>query len=82
LISNDDIAFLKESLFEDFPEQFHQNDWKVTFFHNSKIESIIQRQLNLKVLEQFDIRRRSYAQRGRETDAKIDQAKEEILKKI
>ena len=82
LLSNKDIMFLKESQFEDFPELFYQNDWKVTFFHNSIIQGIVQRQLNLKLIEQFDIKRRNFAQRVREVESKTDKAKEEILKKI
>lgn len=35
-----DIAYLKESNFEDFPEKFHSNEWKVAFFHNQIIEAI------------------------------------------
>ena len=41
LISSQDIIFLKESAFEDFPEMFYQNDWKMTFFHNSVISAIV-----------------------------------------
>ena len=51
LLSNQDIVFLKESNFEDFPERFHQNDWKVTFFHNKIIQQIVRKQLNHKILE-------------------------------
>lgn len=41
LINNQDVYFLKESAFEDFPELFYQNDWKLTFFHNSVIQGIV-----------------------------------------
>ena len=74
--------YLKESNFEDFPERFHQNDWKVTFFHNRIIPQITRRQLNHKILEQFDSRRKAYAQRDSETVSKNEKAKDEILKKI
>ena len=74
--------YLKESNFEDFPERFHQNDWKVTFFHNRIIAQIIRKQLNHKILEQFDSRRKAYAQRDSETVSKNEKAKDEILKKI
>ena len=35
-----DIVYLRESNFEDFPERFHQNEWKVVFFHNKIISAI------------------------------------------
>lgn len=82
LLSANDINFLKESAFEDLPELFYQNDWKVTFFHNSVIAAIVQKQLNLKLIELYDSRRRNFVQRFKEVEAKTDKAKDEILKKI
>ena len=43
LLSPQDMHYLRESRFEDFPERFHQNEWKVVFFH-SKIISAIKKQ--------------------------------------
>jgi hypothetical protein len=82
LLSPQDIAFLKDSAFEDLPELFYQNDWKVTFFHNSVITGIVHKQLNLKLLAMYDVRRRSFVSRMREVESKTDKAKDEILKKI
>lgn len=56
-----DIAYLRESNFEDFPELFHQNEWKMAFFHNKVISTIKRKQLNLRTLEQFEARRRAYS---------------------
>lgn len=68
--------------FEDFPECFQQNDWKVTFFHNEVISKIVHKQLNLQVLEQLLQRRSQYVQRVNEIQSKTEQAKNEILKNI
>jgi hypothetical protein len=61
---------------------FHQNDWKMTFFHNSVLSAILHRQLNPKVIEQYDCRRRTFVQRLKEVETKTEKAKDEILRKI
>lgn len=45
-----DIQYLRESRFEDFPERFLQSEWKVVFFHNKIIASIKRQQLNPKAI--------------------------------
>ena len=77
-----DIVYLRDSNFEDFPERFHQNEWKVVFFHNVIIQNIKLKQLNLRTLEQFEQRRKKYALRVVETINNNEKAKDEILKRI
>ena len=82
LLSMQDIAYLRESNFEDFPELFHQNEWKMAFFHNKVISTIKRKQLNLRTLEQFEARRRAYSVQVLESINKNEKAKDEILKRI
>lgn len=54
----------------------------MTFFHNSVLSSITNKQLNPKVIEQYDSRRRTFVQRLKEVEAKTEKARDEILRKI
>ena len=42
----DDIKRYKATNFEDFPECFGHEDWKVTFFHNEEINQIVREQMS------------------------------------
>ena len=46
LITLDDIKRYKATNFEDFPECFGHEDWKVTFFHNEEINQIVREQMS------------------------------------
>lgn len=46
LISHDDIKRYKATNFEEFPECFSHEDWKVTFFHNKEINHVISHQIS------------------------------------
>lgn len=68
LVSSQDISRLIESNFEDFPECFQQNDWKIAFFHNSLINTAITAQLNIEMIEGFKQKRILYAVRLKEAE--------------
>ena len=55
------MKYLRESRFEDFPERFHQNEWKVVFFHSKIISAIKKQQLNMRTLELYESRRKAYS---------------------
>lgn len=57
LISSQDISRLIESNFDEFPECFQQNDWKIAFFHNSLINAAIDSQLNLDTIQNLKVKR-------------------------
>ena len=61
LISKQDMIYLRESNFEDFPERFNQNEWKIAFFHNKIIQAIRRKQMNMRTLEHFMSRRKAYS---------------------
>lgn len=82
LISSSDVSRLIESSFEELPECFQQNDWKLAFFHNSLVNSAIHAQLNLDLIDSFRQKRFLYALRLKEAEASTTQANDEILKKI
>ena len=68
LISPSDIAKQIESNFEEFPECFYQNDWKITFFHNSAITTCVSSQLSLDMINGFKQKRLLYAVRLRDAE--------------
>jgi len=58
LITLDDIKRYKATNFEDFPEYFSHEDWKVTFFHNEEINQILRSQMSQKLINDLFLTRR------------------------
>lgn len=50
MISSKDITRLKQTDYEDFPECFQHDEWKVTFFYNETIRKIVKSRLNVGAL--------------------------------
>ena len=61
LISMRDISRFKQSDYDDFPECFYQDDWKVTFFYSETIKRVIKKHLSPDLLQTLLVKRRSYA---------------------
>jgi hypothetical protein len=57
-----DISRFKQTDYEDFPECFYLDDWKVTFFKNPQIREIVRQHLNLRSLQSYSLKRVAYAQ--------------------
>lgn len=64
LITSEDIKRYKATNFEDFPECFGQEDWKVTFFHNKEITQIINEQISPIIIEELFLKRRQTYSKG------------------
>ena len=47
LISFKDLIRFKHSDYEDFPECFYLDEWKVTFFYNETIRKVVRDHLNI-----------------------------------
>lgn len=58
LITLEDIKRYKATNFEDFPEYFSHEDWKVTFFHNEEINEILSAQMSPQMIEELFLTRR------------------------
>jgi len=58
LITAEDIKRYKATNFEDFPECFSQEDWKVSFFHNHEINQILRDQISPSMIEELFLARR------------------------
>lgn len=83
LITLDDIKRYKATNFEDFPECFSQEDWKVTFFHNKEINQILGEQINSQMVEElFQKRRHTYGKGINEMIVRSEKTKEDIQKRI
>lgn len=52
---------IKQNDYDDFPECFYMDDWKVTFFYGETIRNIIKKQLNENQLISFVSKRHTYA---------------------
>jgi len=82
LITVKDMSRYKNGDYEDFPETFYLDDWKVTFFSNEGLNDIIRRQLSSLDLEQFLQKRLLYARNSYEVQLRTDRTKEDILRKM
>jgi hypothetical protein len=58
LITLEDIKRYKATNFEDFPEYFSHEDWKVTFFHNEEINQILRAQMSPQMIQELFLTRR------------------------
>ena len=45
-----DISRIKQSDYDDFPECFYMEEWKVTFFNSENIKKVVKKQLNKQTL--------------------------------
>ena len=77
-----DISRFKQSDYEDFPECFYLDEWKVTFFYNETIRKVVKRHLNHELLNACLVKRRNYASHFLETQMSNDKAKEDILRRM
>mmetsp|Transcript_10521 Transcript_10521/g.10593 ORF Transcript_10521/g.10593 Transcript_10521/m.10593 type:complete len:342 (+) Transcript_10521:1526-2551(+) len=82
LIQIKDISKYKTVDYDDFPECFYLEDWKVTFFYNEQIKAIVKKQINFKAIDQHMIKRRNYAAHQIEIQGKTEKTKHEILQKM
>jgi len=83
LITLEDIKRYKATNFEDFPECFGHEDWKVTFFHNKEITQIVREQMSQQMIEELFLRRRQTYSKGiSEMNTRSEKTKEEIQKRI
>lgn len=83
LMTLDDIKRYKATNFEDFPEFFSNEIWKVTFFHSDEINSILRVQINQEMIDKnFFTRRLTYAKGINEMSQRSEKMKDEIQKRI
>ena len=79
LISLENIKRYKATNFEDFPECFGHEEWKVTFFHNQEISRVVREQINPQmILENFFKRRETYGKGINEMTTRSEKTKESI----
>jgi hypothetical protein len=79
----DDIKRFKATNFEDFPECFSNQDWKVTFYHNEDISNIVRSQMSQQMIDDlFQTRRQTYGKGINEMKTKSVKTKEDIQKRI
>lgn len=48
-----DITRYKTSEYEDLPECFYMDDWKVAFFYSDVIKRVVKKQLNYDTLQAY-----------------------------
>ena len=77
-----DITRFKQSDYEDFPECFYLDDWKVTFFKNNLIKEIVRQNFNWRVLQLYAQKRRAYALNFIETQKSNEETKHDILQRM
>ena len=83
LMTLDDIKRYKATNFEDFPEFFSNEIWKVTFFHSNEINQILRQQINQEMIDKnFLGRRLTYAKGINEMSQRSEKMKDEIQKRI
>jgi hypothetical protein len=83
LICFDDIKRYKATNFEEFPECFGHEDWKVTFFHNKEITQIINQQISQSMAEELFYKRRlAYGKGINEMNSRGEKTKDDMQKRI
>lgn len=79
LISSRDLVRYKHSGYEEFPECFYLDDWKITFFYNDTIQRVIREHLQVQTGES---KRLNYALHQVETQSSNERAKDDILRRM
>jgi hypothetical protein len=79
-----DISRFKQTDYEDFPECFYLDDWKVTFFKNPQVREIVRRQRggNRRGLQVYSGKRQGYAQNIMDTQESNERTKQDILQRV
>ena len=77
-----DIHKMKQTDYDDFPECFYWEDWKVTFFYSEVIKKVVRKQLSPQDIQAYIQKRKSFAQHYMDTQISNDKTKDDILKRM
>jgi len=83
LLSTSDLSRMYQNSYEDFPECFHLEVWKFTFFSGQALQEVVKRQLSFEnTLSGLLKKRQLYSINMQDVQNRNDKTKEEILKKM